>query len=123
MKNRMVGNTVEIRTEYLTNTSDLVQSFTATPTTRQLIKPLIIGGDKNKDEMGGTCSTHGETRNTYKILPSREEPLGRHRRRLEDDIKFDYILTGCEGVEWIRLNQDMVQWWALVNTVMNLQVP
>jgi hypothetical protein len=29
----------------------------------------------------------------------------------------------CKGVDWIQLTQDMVQWWTLVNTVMNLQVP
>jgi hypothetical protein len=30
---------------------------------------------------------------------------------------------GINGVNWIWLAQDRVQWWASVNTVMNLQVP
>jgi len=30
---------------------------------------------------------------------------------------------GCEDVEWIYLAQDRVQWWSLVNTVMNFRVP
>jgi hypothetical protein len=49
--------------------------------------------------------------------------LGRHRRRWEDNIKIDLRETGIDGVNWIQLAQDRVQWWACVNTVMNLQVP
>jgi hypothetical protein len=30
---------------------------------------------------------------------------------------------GLEDVNWIYLAQDRDQWWALVNMVMNLQVP
>jgi hypothetical protein len=33
------------------------------------------------------------------------------------------IETGIDGVNWIRLAQDRDQWWAFVNTVMNLRVP
>jgi hypothetical protein len=31
--------------------------------------------------------------------------------------------VGCEGVDWIHLAQNRVQWCAIVNTVMNLWVP
>jgi len=31
-------------------------------------------------------------------------------------------MTGCEEWEWMKLAQDRVQWWALVLTVLNLQV-
>jgi len=31
--------------------------------------------------------------------------------------------TGWEGMDWIHLTQDRDQWWALVNTAMNLGVP
>jgi hypothetical protein len=31
--------------------------------------------------------------------------------------------VGFEGVEWIHLDQDRDKWWALVNMVMNIQVP
>jgi len=34
-----------------------------------------------------------------------------------------YKETGCEGVDWIQLAQDWVQWRAVVNTVMKLRVP
>jgi hypothetical protein len=40
-----------------------------------------------------------------------------------DNIKMDIIETGCGGMDWIDLDQDRGQWRALVNTVMNLQVP
>jgi hypothetical protein len=42
--------------------------------------------------MGGTCSAHGKIINTYKISvgkPDGKRPLGRHRRRREDNIKTD----------------------------------
>jgi hypothetical protein len=50
-------------------------------------------------------------------------PLGRPRRRLEDNIKLDLREIGIDGANWIRLAEDRVQWWAFVNTVMNLRVP
>jgi hypothetical protein len=40
-----------------------------------------------------------------------------------DDIKMDLREIGWDGVDWIELAQDMDQWRALVNTVMNLWVP
>jgi hypothetical protein len=49
-------------------------------------------------------------------------PLGRPRRRWEDGIKMDLRETGWESVDWIQLALDRDQWWALVNTAMNLRV-
>jgi hypothetical protein len=65
----------------------------------------------------------GETRNTYRILVGKKRPLGRPRRRRVDNIKMDLREIGWDGVDWIELAQDRDQWRALVNTVMNLQVP
>jgi hypothetical protein len=68
----------------------------------------------------------GEVRVVYNILVGRPEgrrPLGRPRRRWEDDIKMGFRETGFEDVDWIRLAQDRDTWRALVNTVMNLRVP
>jgi transposase len=75
------------------------------------------------DEVGGTCSTHGgeEGRGVYRILvgrPEGERPLGRPRRRWEDNIKMDLREIGIDGVNWIQLAQDRVQWRVCVNTVM-----
>jgi hypothetical protein len=76
--------------------------------------------------VGGTCSTHGDGRSFYRILVGRLEgkiPLGRSRRRWEDNIKVDVRETGIDGANWIRLAQDRVQWRTSVNTIMNFQVP
>jgi hypothetical protein len=40
-----------------------------------------------------------------------------------DNIKMDLRERGWDGMDWIHLAQDRDQWRALVNTVMNLQVP
>jgi hypothetical protein len=52
-----------------------------------------------------------------------ERPLGRPRRRWEDNIKMDLREIGFGDVEWIHMAQDGDTWRALVNTVMNLRVP
>jgi hypothetical protein len=68
----------------------------------------------------------GEGRSIYRILIGRPEgkrPLGRPGCRWEDNIKLDLREIGIDGANWIQLAQDRVQWWAFVNTVMNLQVP
>jgi len=49
--------------------------------------------------------------------------LGRPRHRWEDNIKMDLREIGIDGVNWIKLAQDRIQWQAYVNMVMNLQVP
>ena len=51
------------------------------------------------------------------------EPLGRPRRRWEDNIKMDLQKEGCGVMDWIELAQDKDRWRALVNAVMNLRVP
>jgi hypothetical protein len=67
----------------------------------------------------------GEVRGTYNILVGRPEgrrPLGRPRRRWDDNIKMDLREIGFGGVDWIHWAHDRVRWRALVNTVMNLRV-
>jgi hypothetical protein len=76
--------------------------------------------------MGGACGAHGEVRGAYNILVGRPEgrrPLGRPRRRWEDNIKMNLREIGFGDVVWIHLAQDRDRWRALVNTVMNLRVP
>jgi ribosome biogenesis protein Nip4 len=68
----------------------------------------------------------GEVRGAYNILVGRPEgriPLGRPRRRWEDNIKMYLREIGFGDVDWIHLAQDRDRWRALVNTVMNLQFP
>jgi hypothetical protein len=52
-----------------------------------------------------------------------KRPLGRPRRRWDDNIKMDLREVGCGGMDWINLSQNRDRWRALVNAVMNLQVP
>jgi len=68
----------------------------------------------------------GEGRGVYSVLvgkPEGKRPLGRPRRRWEDNIKIDLQEVGCGGVDWIELAQNRDRWRALVNAVMNLRVP
>jgi hypothetical protein len=76
--------------------------------------------------MGGLVVCMGKVRGAYNILvgkPEGRRPLGRPRRRWEDNIKLDLGEIGFGDVNWIRLAQDRDRWRALVNTMMNLQVP
>ena len=54
--------------------------------------------------------------------PEGMRPLGRPRRRWEDNIKMDLQEVGCGCMDWIELVQDRDRWLALVNAVMNLRV-
>jgi hypothetical protein len=66
-----------------------------------------------------------EERGVYRVLVGRREgkrPLGRSRRRWEDNIKMDLQEVGCGGMDWIELAQDRDRWRAFVNEVMNFQV-
>jgi hypothetical protein len=68
----------------------------------------------------------GERRGVYRILvgkPWGNRPLGRPRRRWEDNIKMDLQEVGYVVVDWIELAKHRDRWRALVNEVMNLRVP
>ena len=68
----------------------------------------------------------GETRGVYRVLvgkPEGKRPLGRPRRRWEDNIKMVLQKVGCVDMDWIELAQDRDRWRTLVNTVMNFRVP
>jgi hypothetical protein len=67
-----------------------------------------------------------EVRGAYNILVGKSEgkrPLGRPRRRWEDNIKMDHREIGFGDVHWIHLAQHRGRWRVLVNTVMNLRIP
>jgi hypothetical protein len=68
----------------------------------------------------------GEKTGAYRILVGRPEgrrPLGRPRRRWEDNIEMDLREVGWGGMDWIELVQERDRLRALVNAVMNLRVP
>jgi len=68
----------------------------------------------------------GERRVLYRILVGKLEgkrPLGRPRRKWEDNMKMDLQELGCVGMDWIELAQDRDSWRAPVTALMNLRVP
>ena len=70
--------------------------------------------------------THMEYRNAYGVLvgkPGGKRPLGRPRRRWEDNIKMDLRKDGCDPRDWIDFAEDRDQRRAYVRVIMNLGVP
>ena len=68
----------------------------------------------------------GEGRGVQRVLvgkPEGKRPLGRSRRRWEDNIKMDLQEVGGSCGNWMELAQDRDSWRALVGTVRNLRVP
>ena len=67
-----------------------------------------------------------ERRGIYRVLvgkPEGKRPLGRPRRRWEDNIKMDLQEVGGGCGDWMELAEDRDSWRALVSTVMNFRVP
>jgi hypothetical protein len=67
-----------------------------------------------------------ERRGVSRVLvgkPEGKRPMGRPKRRWEENIKMDFQEVGYGGTNWTELAQDRDRWWALVNAVMNLRVP
>ena len=62
----------------------------------------------------------------HKVLvgkPERKRPVGRSRRRWEDNIKMDLQEVGRGCGDWMELVQGRDRWRTLVSTVMNFGVP
>ena len=68
----------------------------------------------------------GEDRGVQRVLvgkPEGKRPLGRPRRRWEDNIKMDLQEVGGDRGDWMELAQDRDRWRALVGTVRDFGVP
>jgi hypothetical protein len=68
----------------------------------------------------------GEGKGVYDVLvgkPEGKRPLGRTRRKWEDNVKANLQVVGCGAMYWIELAKNRDRWRALVKVVMNLQVP
>jgi hypothetical protein len=76
--------------------------------------------------MGRTCGAYGRVKKGAQGVVGKAEekrPLGRPRRRWEDNIKMDVQeVEGGRG-DWMELAQDRDRWRALMSTVKNLRVP
>ena len=88
--------------------------------------PNIVGVVKSRRMIwAGHVVRMGKGRGVHRVLVGKPEgkgPLGRPRRRWEDNIKMDLREVGG-GEDWMELAQDRDRWRALVNTVMNFRVP
>ena len=76
--------------------------------------------------MGIACGTYGGRESLHKFLmgkPEGKRPLGRPRRRWEDNIKMDLQEVGRGCGHWMGMAQDGDRWRALVSTAMNFAVP
>ena len=68
----------------------------------------------------------GDGRGLHRVLigkPEGKRPLGRPRRRWEDNIKMDLRQMGGGCGDWMKLAQDRDRWRALVSTLKNFRVP
>jgi hypothetical protein len=68
----------------------------------------------------------GEGRGVYRVLvgkPEGKRPLGRPRRRWDDNIKTDLQQVGCWVLDLIDVAQDSDRWRALVRALMDLRAP
>ena len=67
----------------------------------------------------------GERRVTYRVLVGKTKgkiPLGRPRRKWEDNIKIELQKVPCGVTDWINLAQAWDKWRAIVNAIKNLRV-
>ena len=68
----------------------------------------------------------GRRRGVYRVAvgkPEGKRLFESPRHIWEDNIKMDLQVVGCGDMDWIELAQDRDMRRALVNAVMNLQVP
>jgi hypothetical protein len=74
--------------------------------------PNIVRVNKSRRMWwAGLVARKGEGRGVHRVLVGRPEgkrPLGRPRRRWEDNIKMDFREIGIDGANWIRLAQNRV---------------
>jgi hypothetical protein len=89
--------------------------------------PSVIRMNKSRRmRWAGHVARMGENMNAYRILvgnPEGKTPLGRSRHWCVDNIKMDIREIEGGGMDCIDLAEDRDKWRAVVNTVMNLQVP
>ena len=87
---------------------------------------IVLVVKSRRMRWAGHVSRMGEGRGVYRVLvgkPEGKRPMGRPRRRWENNIKMDLQEVGGDCGDWMELAQDRDRWRALVSTVMNVRVP
>jgi len=111
-RNEVTGEWRKLHNEELNN-------LYSSPNTVRVIK-------SRRMRWAGHVARMGEGRSVYRVLvgkPEERRPLGRPRRRWEDNIRMDLRELECGCVDWMQLAQDRDRWRALVSAGMNLKVP
>ena len=96
-----------------------LHSLYRSPNIVRVIKSIRLG-------WAGHVARMEEGRRAFKILagkPTGKRPLGRPRRRSEDNIGMDLEEIGINAGNWVDSAQDRNYWRALVNEALNLRVP
>jgi hypothetical protein len=109
----------EVTREWRKLHNEELRDFCSSPSTIRIIK-------SRRMRWAGHVARKGEKRNTYRLFvgkPEEKRSLGRPRRRWVDNIRMDLGEVGWGDVDWIDLAQDRNRWRALVNSILNLQVP
>ena len=114
LNNRLLGvvsgpNRDEVTGEWRKLRNEELNDLYCSPNIFRLIKSIRI-------IWAGHVARMGERRGVYRVLvgkPEGKRPLGRPRRRWEDNIKMDLQEVGCGGMDWIQLIQDRERWRAL----------
>ena len=81
---------------------------------------------KSRMRWAGHVACIGKSRAVYRVWvgkPKGKRPLGRPKRRWDDNIKMDLKEVECEGMDWTDVVMDRDSRRALVNAVMNLRIP
>jgi len=109
----------EVTREWRKLYNEKLNDLYSSPNIFRVIKSRIM-------RLAGHIARTGERRDVYRVLvgkPEGKRPLGRLRRRWEDNIKVDLLGVGCGGTDWIDVAQDKDSWLALKNRVLNTRVP
>jgi len=108
----------EVRDEWRKLHNEELRDLYSLPNIVQVVK-------SRRMRWAGHVARMGEGRSVHRVLvgkPGGKRPLGRPRRRWEDNIKMDLREVGGGG-GWMELAQYRDRWRALVNMAMNFRVP
>jgi hypothetical protein len=110
---------VEVTGEWGKSHNEELNELYSLPNIVRVVKPRRM-------RWAGHVARMGEERGVHRVLvgkPEGKRPLGRPRRRWENNIKMDVQEVGGDCGDWIELAKDRDGWRALVSTVKKLRVP